>query len=212
MIPPGSAHWALPVFFMKLRVFIDFWNFSLNWNDRSAGANCDWTHLPLVLKQEAEVVLQTAGLGALSLEETRVYASYEPGRETKLRGWLNNFLDKQPGVRVFAVERQWRKHAIHCRQCDTDIAKCPSCGADLGRAAEKTVDSRIVTDMMSLAWEGGLEVALLLSSDRDFIPAERLQAKNFKVINATWRGHGHELAKVCWASFELDELIPKLRR
>jgi uncharacterized LabA/DUF88 family protein len=198
---------------MKLRLFIDFWNFSLNWNDRSGGAQCDWSCLPLVLAQEAQTLLGNAGLGNLSLEETRVYASYEPGREAKLKGWLHNFLDKQPGIRVFAVERHWKKHTIHCRACGTDFATCPSCQADLGRAAEKTVDSRIVTDMLSLSWEGAYDIALLLSSDRDFIPAvDRLQSKNFKVLNATWRGHGHELAKVCWASFELDSVIQKLKR
>ncbi len=198
---------------MKLRIFIDFWNFSLNWNDRSGAAQCDWSRLPLILTQQAQSLLTQAGLGTISLEETRVYASYEPGREMKLKGWLHNFLDKQPGIRVFAVERHWKKHTIHCRACGSDFSGCPSCKADLGRAAEKTVDSRIVTDMLSLAWEGAYDVALLLSSDRDFLPAvDKLQSKNHKVINATWRGHGHELAKVCWASFELDSVIQKLKR
>ena len=145
---PGERRKALPESFMRLRLFIDFWNFSLNWNEREK-ASCDWTQLPLRLRNEAEGILQTAGLGSLTLEETRVYASYEPERETKLKGWLHNFLDKQPGVRVFNVERHWKKH---------------------------------------------------------------FQTKNFKVINATWRGHGHELAKICWASFELDALIPRLLR
>jgi len=153
------------------------------------------------------------GLGTISLEETRVYASFEPGREMKFKGWLHNFLDKQPGIRVFAVERHWKKHTIHCRACRSDFSVCPSCKADLGRAAEKTVDSRIGTDMLSLAWEGAYDVALLLSSDRDFLPAvDKLQSKNHKVVIATWRGHGHELAKVCWASFELDSVIQKLKR
>ncbi len=198
---------------MRLRHFVDFWNFSLNWNDRASGDKCDWTKLPLVLHREAESVLQAAGLGTLSLEETRVYASYEPTRDANLKQWLNNFLDKQPGVRVFSVERHWKKHGTHCRNCNATISECPTCHAELGRAAEKTVDSQIVADMLGLAWESGFDVALLLSSDRDFIPAvDKLQAKNFKVINATWRGHGHELAKVCWASFELDGILTKLRR
>jgi hypothetical protein len=198
---------------MRIRHFVDFWNFSLNWNDRAGGGKCDWTRLPLVLTEEAQSLLTKAALGLLSLEETRVYASYEPGRETALKGWLHNFLGKQPGVSVSVVERHWKKHSIHCRACGSTFSLCPSCKAELGRAAEKTVDSRIVTDLLSLAWEGGFDVALLLSSDRDFIPAvEKLQTKNFKVINATWRGHGHELAKTCWASFELDAVIGKLAR
>lgn len=205
----------LPVSFpaiMRLRIFIDFWNFTLNWNDRS-GAKCDWQRIAQVLSQEAQSRLASNGLGSLTLEETRVYASYEPGRNASLKNWLNTFLDKQPGVRVFSVERHWKKKAVHCRSCGSDLADCPKCGAAFGHAAEKAVDSRIVTDLLSLAWEGAYDVALLLSSDRDFVPAvDLLQSKNFKVINGTWKGHGHELAKVCWASFELDDIIAKLTR
>jgi hypothetical protein len=32
------------------------------------------------------------------------------------------------------------------------------------------------------------------------------------VINATWANHGHELARACWASFELDGIVSKLRQ
>ena len=198
---------------MRLRLFIDFWNFTLNWNDRTAGAACDWTKVSQVLVKQAQSTLGKAGLGVLTLEETRVYASYSSGREAGLKGWLHNFLDKQPGIRVFSSERDWKKKPIHCRSCGKDFPQCPDCGADFGRAAEKTVDSAIVTDLLSLAWEDAYDVALLLSSDRDFVPAvDKLQSKNFKVVNATWRGHGHELAKVCWASFEMDSLLASLKR
>ncbi|MBN2496566.1 MAG: NYN domain-containing protein [Deltaproteobacteria bacterium] len=147
------------------------------------------------------------------MSEASVYASFEPRREEKLRNWLDNFLDRQPGVRVFTAERHWKQHEVHCRSCDRNNTVCQHCGAPLGRAAEKTVDARIVTDMLNLAWEGAYDLALLVSSDKDFIPAvECLQAKNFRVVNAAWKGLGHELAKVCWASFEIDELIPSLLR
>lgn len=83
----------------------------------------------------------------------------------------------------------------------------------MGRAAEKTVDARIVTDLMTLAWENSFDVALLVTSDADFIPAvEALQSKNFKVVNATWRGVGHDLATKAWASFEIDPLVETLTR
>jgi len=72
---------------------------------------------------------------------------------------------------------------------------------------------RFVTDLLGLAWEDAYDAAILVSADKDFIPAvEYLQAKNFKIINAAWRGIGNELAAICWASFEIDTLISKLAR
>lgn len=198
---------------MRVRVFIDFWNFQLSWNERTGQAKCDWPRVASVFCAEASRILRDAGLGVLTLEETRVYAGYEAGREQGLKDWLGNFLDRQPGVRVFTSERHWRKQPVHCRACNTRHEKCPACQAFLGKAAEKTIDARIVTDMMGLAWEGAYDVAILVSADKDFIPAvEHLQAKNFKVINATWKGRGFELAKICWASFDIDALIGTLRR
>jgi hypothetical protein len=76
-------------------------------------------------------------------------------------------------------------------------------GAPIRIDGLKTVDARIVTDLVGLACEGAYDVAILVSSDKDVIPAvEHIQANNFKVINAAWKNRDNELAKVCWASFE----------
>ena len=214
---PGELR--LPVFFgrsitVNTRIFIDYWNFQLMWNERAAhGSRCDWRLLPGVLIGEAASLLASAGLKPLTLQETRVYAGYEAGREAALRNWLHNFLDRQPGFRVFTSERHWRAHPVHCRSCGASTGSCPSCGAPFGRAAEKTIDARIVTDLIGLAWEGAYDAAILVSSDKDFVPAvDHLQSKNIHVINATWHGRGHELATICWASFELDGFTAALTR
>ena len=114
---------------------------------------------------------------------------------------------------MFTFERKWKAKAIHCRFCDTEHEKCPKCGKRFGHATEKTVDSRIVTDLMGLAWESAYDVALLVSSDKDFIPAvERLQTKDFRIINFTWKGQGRDLANTCWSSLDLDDFIQLLQR
>ena len=69
---------------------------------------------------------------------------------------------------------------------------------------EKGVDTRIVSDMMSLAWNGAYDVAVLITADRDFIPAtEKLQARGIKVIHGKIGQAGMDLAAHCWASFDL---------
>ena len=85
----------------RTRVFIDFWNFQLNWNDRASDAKIDWPAVPRILLDEAKRRLEVAGIEeGLVLDETLVYASYNPAREGNLKRWLDTFLDKQPGFRV----------------------------------------------------------------------------------------------------------------
>ena len=197
------------------RIFVDFWNFQLNWNDRTDKALCDWTVLPSVLMAESRRLLSAAGSAdALVLDETLVYASVKPGEtDRKLRGWLTGFLDRQPSFRVKVRDRRVRAGGIWCNSCQTQIAECPRCDAAFKRAPEKGIDAAIATDLLSLAWEGVLDVAVLVSGDSDFVPAvERIQEKGLKVVNATWRNHGHELAHACWASFDLDSVVGRLVR
>jgi uncharacterized LabA/DUF88 family protein len=194
-------------------LFIDFWNFQLMWRDRTNGAFCDWQKVPGVLAATAQAT--AAQLGQLRVDDTRIYTSVNPGnaKDATLRRWLDTFLNRQPGFRVFIRERKPRRKPIHCNACYTDLANCPACNAPYQRAIEKGVDTAIVTDMFSLAWEGAYEVALLVSGDADLIPGvEEIQDRGLKVINATWLGHGNELAKACWASFSMDPLIPQLLR
>jgi uncharacterized LabA/DUF88 family protein len=200
----------------RLRVFVDFWNFQLNWNERTGKKPPDWTRIPLALSQKTRQLMEEIGsTDTLAFHETRVYASCDPAnpKDSKLRGWLNTFLDRQPSYRVFIRERKSHLRPVHCSACGTEIADCPQCTKPFRQGTEKGVDTAIVTDLLSLAWEHAYDIAVLVSSDADFVPAvERLQEKGFKVVNATWQGHGHQLARVCWASFEIDHLIPQLVR
>jgi len=200
---------------MRTRLFVDFWNFQINWNSRSK-KHIDWQKVPHVLLGEAQRIISNGGLtGKLAFEEIRVYSSFEPakGNDRKLKGWLQSWLDRQPGFTVSIRERKSRQKPIRCRECGHEVAQCCKCQKPYSHAAEKGVDTAICTDLLSLAWEGAYDLAILLSSDADYIPAvERLQTKKFKIINATWHGHGHDLAKTCWAHFEIDSLIPHLER
>lgn len=195
----------------SVRLFVDFWNFQIQWKERSAGASCDWTKLPGALAAAAQAT--ATQLGPLRIDDTRIYASVNPGKDGNLRNWLDSFLDRQPGFRVFTRERKARHKPVHCSNCGTDTADCPTCKAPFERAIEKGVDSAILTDMFSLAWENAYEVAILVSGDADLVPAvEKIQDRGLKVVNATWQGYGNNLAKACWASFSMDALIPQLTR
>jgi uncharacterized LabA/DUF88 family protein len=196
----------------KVRVFIDYWNLQLEWNHQTSKALLAWDRLPTLLTQEA---MRVAGITDYRYEGTWVYASVNSPSDDggRLRTWLDTYLDRQPGINVKVRERHARTHAIHCRECKNLIEHCPHCGITIKKSAEKGVDSAIVTDLFAQAWENAYTIAILVSSDGDYVPAvEKLQEKGLKVINATWKRIGHQLAKTCWAAIEFNGLVARLTR
>ena len=201
----------------RTRVFIDFWNFQLNWNERIQ-AKCDWRTLPTVLVHEAGRVLSQVDNRddtRLSLTETRLYASVDPHNEKEgpLKGWLDNTVRRMPSYHVEIRERRRQPASLFCRHCHQKTGSCPTCAEPFVRSVEKGVDSAIVTDMLLLGWQGSMDVVLVVSSDADLVPAVRvLRDHGLRTVNASWRGHGHELAKACWGSFDLDAIARKVVR
>lgn len=199
---------------MRTRIFIDFWNFQLGWKERASGANCDWTLLPPTLITSAGSLFVNVGhTEPLQLEETLLYASVDPDTDGSLVRWLKTFIEPKPSWRVHIRERKPQTKRLHCRNCSAVTDKCPTCSKPFIGKPEKGIDTRIVTDLLSLAWQDAYDVAVLVSSDADFIPAvERIQEKGLKVVNAGWQNKGFDLKGACWANFTLDALIPGMRR
>ncbi len=78
---------------------------------------------------------------------------------------------------------------------------------------EKGVDTRITTAMVSLAWIDNYDVALLVSSDRDFVPVvEFLATKGKKVIHGAFPPSAAELTRKCWGSFNIPAIRERFRR
>lgn len=144
-----------------------------------------------------------------------VYGSYDPAKpnDAKFRNWFTTWLDKLPGVHSVLLERQKKRNHMTCPACHGEVAECPICKADLRGTQEKGVDTRIATDMISLAWSNGYDVAIILSADRDFVPvADFLQQKGIKVIHAAFPPSGSQLSQRCWGNFSVINLMPKFKR
>lgn len=199
---------------MRARVFIDFWNFQLGWNDATGKAKCSWSTLPTVLVREAaKLIAATGDSSGLVLDETIVHASVEDPKEAGLRTWLTSWLAKQPSYDVKIRARRPRSLRVHCRACGANMVACTQCATGLTISPEKGVDAALVTDLLSLAWQHAYDVAVLVSGDADYIPAvEYVQSQGLKVINAAWASKGHELRQQCWASFDINDLIGDLTR
>jgi len=197
---------APPMGALRVRIFVDFWNLQLTMNERLAHDTgersfpFDWSHFPRWLTTRSAELCGSA----VAYEGMHVYASYDPrGNDASFKNWIETWLNRQPGVQVILKERR-PKDAPKCPECHATVERCPSCGAGLRRTQEKGVDTAIVTDMIRLAWEQSYDIAVLVSSDSDLVPAvEFLDLRGRKVIQAGFPPTGSHLATACWASFDL---------
>lgn len=197
---------------VRVRVFIDFWNFKLSLDGHHPKFNLDWKRLGPWLAQRAGDTLGVAG--RVQYEGLHVYLSHDPNKQKDdgLRRWATSTLDRFPGVEVVLKERK-PKNPPNCPICHKAVEDCPHCKASMKGTMEKGVDTAIVTDMIRLAWEDSWDAAVLVSADRDFVPAvEFLSLKGKKVIHATLPPQGAELARKCWGQFNLLDGIEGLER
>lgn len=196
----------------RVRIFLDFWNFSLSLRREDDAFKVDWTKVATVLSREAASVLP-AGSSAI-FEALHVYGSFDPNKpaDAKFKNWFSTWLDRQSGVHTVLVERQRKKGHPKCPACQDEVSNCPSCNADMRGTEEKGVDTRIVTDMISLAWSNGYEAAVIVSSDRDFVPvADFLQTKGIKVVHGAFPPVGSQLSQKCWGSFSIPKVMNEFR-
>lgn len=199
---------------LRFRVFIDFWNLQLTLNERVAPHPhflIDWNRLPDCLVGEAATVVRAS---AYSYEGSIVFTSSDlktvEGR--KYHKWVTGWLDRQPGIQVKCSERH-PKHPPKCSACHRSVRTCVHCGADLGGTIEKGVDTAIATDMIRLAWERAYDVAVLVSSDADLVPAvEFLDQRGFRIIQAGFPPLGSHLSRACWATLDVFKLRDAFRR
>lgn len=197
---------------MRVRAFVDFWNFQISINDTFGKTFLvDWSKLGPWFTQQAAGLLAVPSSQA-RYEGLHVYLSYGQGaKDPGLKLWATNVLDRFPGVVVTLKERK-PKNPPNCPSCRKPVPKCPTCGASMAGTVEKGIDTAMVTDVVSMAWKGAYDVAVLVSSDADFIPAvEFLDTKGLKTINAHFSPAGMELARRCWASLDLKTTPPPKR-
>lgn len=197
---------------MRVRVFVDFWNFQIEWNQyhRARGNGLQripWSGvLPSVLTGHVDQNGSYSG--------THVYASIDPynPKDAKLRRFLN-VMDGFPGYKVILKERKARS-PLKCNHedCRKPVDTCPACGRKVSRTVEKGVDTALVTDLIQLAVDNMFDSAVLITADADFIPAvEFIQNRTEKrIVHTYFRQGGHDLRNACWTHLHLDDMMGEL--
>ena len=166
-MPDGDSSAPRP---NRVRVFVDFWNYTLSMRDFDRDFRTDWSSLGRVLANAAGQ--RVAAHSPVQYQGLNFYGSYDPNsdRDRSLHRWATTVVDRFPGVSVSIVPRQRKRSPPQCPACQAPVPLCPACGADMRGTEEKGVDVRIATDMIKLAWVDNYDTAVLLSSDKDFIP------------------------------------------
>lgn len=192
-------------------VFVDFWNFSLSMQGVEEAFPTDWQVLPHVIIKAAVNLIDPGASGIY--HGMRVYGSFDGVGDAKLRKWATTKLDTFPGVTCNFVPRQKKRTGPRCPQCHQIASTCQHCGSDMRGTEEKGVDTAIAVDMISLAWEGVYDVAVLVSADRDFVPvAEYLMKKGIKVIHGAFPPSGAMLSQKSWGAINIPALREGFRR
>jgi len=200
----------------RIRLFIDFWNFQIGWNDcqHRLGATevvaIPWKDaLPAVLIAEVSKGHPGKFAGA------HVYASFDPNnpKDRGLNQWLHHVLASFTGYSIVVKERKARR-PVRCsnENCKTLITACPACKSPLKGTVEKGVDAAIITDLLSLAFDDNYDTAILVSGDADYAPAvEYIQKKTDKqIVQAFFKEHGDQLRTACWDHIFFEDVMPKL--
>lgn len=185
----------------NVKLFVDFWNFTLRWNEQmnpddpnAPRVRLGWVRLPEVLINELGVKFGDAN--EFTYRGTSIFASVDPRSGSKDEGLKRYlyYLGQQAGFQVDVRNRKPKK------------AECPHCKEQIERMVEKGVDASVVTALYEGAINNSYDVALLLSNDTDHVPAigtiqDRL---NKQIVHVGFKRGGSEIRTACWTHILLD--------
>jgi uncharacterized LabA/DUF88 family protein len=209
--------------------FITSWNEVVHRTERALEHDVDWHALPAVLLEQVEEWQRKMrrAPAAIVYRGMHVYGTlFEDNYFTLLETMLDleqaapSKLALPIRLRRETIERWRQENAAHKLELTREIRNVAGCtvvpvyrrtpkedqlmsaqytSGGIPVAPEKTLDTRIVTDLIGDATFELYDVAILVTEDSDFIPAvEFVQEMRGKhVIHVGFGGHGNELRSVC---------------
>ena len=108
---------------LRIRIFVDFWNFSLSLREIDDAFRVDWKPIGPLLTIEAGKLVDVSAHAVY--EGLHVYSSIDPNKsaDIKLKQWLTNSLDRMPGTHVIVLERQKKKGFPKCPACQNEVTE-----------------------------------------------------------------------------------------
>lgn len=197
---------------MRVKIFIDFWNLQLSWNEYHRQIGTRGT-VPIPWEKKLPEALVSKISDTAEYADTHVYASVNPRNPKDRR--LHSFLQTMEffrGYKVIVKERRPAK-PIKCSNegCRKEISHCPHCNKELIRTVEKGVDTTIAIELYHFALDNTYDTAILVSHDQDLIPAvEDIQRRNNHIVHAGFKSQGYEIRKACWDHIYFDDIMSEI--
>ena len=199
----------------RVKIFIDFRNFQLDWN-RIVGNDPKGQRIPIPWKDLLPSVLcnavKTKVMEDVKYVGTHVYASVNKEGDEGLRKFLHA-MDGFPGYSVTVKDRKANSRKIRCKndKCKHQIGTCPKCNEPLNRTVEKGIDAALLTDMIQFAVDNVYDIGVLGSTDADFCGAVKLVNDRMgKPTYNLWFDGGHNLRNACFDHFIMKDLLHQL--
>lgn len=208
---------------VRVRVFLDHWEFSCSWI--KVWAELTDRKLTRQLEREAQSrakivrwdCLANAILARLDdidyisdspkeLRSIDVYASLSPRNsndEQELKDWLQNHLDELP---AYSVHQSPRKY-------DTgSTAKCTKCNRALKPELEKGVKTRVACDLLSMAVKDQYDVGVLVMDDPELIPSILCvqEVLDKQIVHIGLQSNGSQVRSAAWGHILLEDVLPDI--
>ena len=103
---------------IRVRVFVDFWNFQSSLRREESRFNVDWRGLGRTLTTEAAAVVDPTA--PVAYQGMNVHGSYDPGNPNR---FLHNTVATFPGVQVSEVPRQRKREISTWSTAPTDMIR-----------------------------------------------------------------------------------------
>ena len=200
--------------YAKVRVFIDFWNFAVDWRDLTRELpekNLNWSKFPSVIIEHLDEILPLRRIQK-ELRAVKVYASIKPTEyisssdtsqqdvylEEKRGEWFRNYLDQLTAYTVDITTQSQREMT------------CNFCNKDTGLFVEQGVDTKMAIDLVALASRDLFDIAVIITNDTDIIPSIKCvqDALDKQVVHIGVRGTSkNDVKNECWGHIFIEEML-----
>jgi hypothetical protein len=202
----------------KVRIFIDFWNFSRNWQHLTGSLpedNLDWAALPIAILEHLDAIPHMRNIRK-ELRSVKVFASVKPIEyfqkdgiskneiedERRLQKWLQDDLDQLTSYTVDITANSNR--SIRCDVCESET--------DL--FFEQGVDTKIAIDLVSLASRDLYDIAVLVTDDHDLVPSTQCvqDALDKQIVHLGFKDQKTDVRLEAWGHLFIDDMLSSIVR